>query len=510
MRRGLLFLATLALALLVAEGALSLLAGWSLRPGRDERPQPAAPAPPSDEERRAAVAGTFVVHEDPLVRYTLRPDAELRFVDVPAHTDATGQRVRPGPPPPADALRVVVLGDSVAFGYGVADDETLAARLELLLAASRGPAARPLACFTVGAPSWNHRTALHYVSDHWDELRPDVVVYVPVANDLSDAADVYEGGAQRLAPDPTAADPWLLVSRSQLTAVEQNLGEGWPTPALGAIALEADLSPESARRYDENAASIVALHDLLAARGSRLLVIHSELFEYVWHLDLRLRAARPALELLFIERFVPESFKLPADQHPNAATVRQRALVVARRLLELGFVDAGAGEPLPEPSREFSEVLSQPGDQDKIAARDERSRADALAKLRPVIDLSTGEGFRQVFGGLNLDGSVRMHLLALLAAGGDTLRVRLLPLADRPDAYPLTVEVDIDGAPAGTLELQADAPCEATLPLPPALARSGRPFEVRLRPASWVVVKDRGRSEVASCFLARLDASATD
>jgi hypothetical protein len=507
-RRLLLAVIAAVVALLLIEGGLSLLAGRSLRHGGRERPSPAAPAPlpPTDEQRRAGLSSlAFATHEDPLVRYTLWPDSEVVFAGAAAHIDASGQRVRPGPPPPENALRLVVLGDSVAFGYGLSDEQTLAAQLESLLAASRGTEARPLACFTVAAPSWNHRSALACLRDHWDTLRPDIVVYVPVANDLSDASDLSVGGAQRLAPDPSAPDPWLLVSRSQLAAVEARLSPAWNEPELGPVALEGDFSPESSRRYDENAASIVALQDLCAARGSRLLVIHSELFDYPWHLGRRLQALRPELELLFLERFVPQDFQLEGDLHPNAETVHQRALAVARRLLELGYVDRGADVPLPEISEAFAAVLSRPGDRDQFEARDAKARSEALARLRPAVDLRTGEGLHQVFGGLNIDGSVRMHLLAVLAATGETLDVRLAPLPGRPDALPLAVQVDLDGERLGSLELSAEG-ARARLPLPAAVARSGRPIEVRLRPASWVVIKDFGRSEVASCYLVRLDA----
>lgn len=519
LKRLLLGLTVAGLALLVTEGGLSLAARRSLleltgRPARvpqgvpTEAPALPPPEPRTDAERMAAAAsGAYTVHEDPRVRYVLRPGAEHQFVDAPARVDERGQRVRPGPPPAADALRLVVLGDSVAFGYGVADDQTLAVALERTLAGTRGPEARPLACFTVGAPSWNHRAALHYLFDHWDALEPDVVVYVPVSNDLSDAFDVYEDGSQRLAPDPSAADPWLYVNRSQATSAEANLAQAWSDPPLGPRALESDLSPESHRRYDENAASIVALHDGVTARGARLLVIHSHLEDYAVHLFSRVQALRPELPILLVERVVMPEMTLVKNNHPNADTLAWRAVVVARRLLDLEHIDRGAGLPLPELPAAYAALLTADGVLGRAAIQSSKRRAEAAAELRPAIDLRTGEGYRQVYGGLNLDGTVRLHALALLPARGQTLSVALQPLANRPDLYPLRVAIDIDGQHAGDLVIEAAGPVTARFPLPIALAGSNRPFEVRLRPATWGVVLDRGRSQVASCRLLRLEAS---
>ncbi|HTE04987.1 MAG TPA: hypothetical protein VK824_02245, partial [Planctomycetota bacterium] len=148
---------------------------------------PALHEPATDADRHAAGAastGIYRMHEDSRVRYVLKPETTVDIVETHVRTDRLGMRVRPGPEPPPEALRIAVAGDSVAFSYGVADDETMAARLAALLAESRGPAARPVTASTVAVPSWNHRSALGFLTDHWDELRPDIVVYLPIDNDL--------------------------------------------------------------------------------------------------------------------------------------------------------------------------------------------------------------------------------------------------------------------------------------------------------------------------------------
>lgn len=514
LKKAILALGAAVVGLLVIEGAISLTAGRSFlrEHGAVLVPQRTIPEPPTDAERLAGAGRQYyVTHEDPFVRYVHRPEAELTYVGAPASIDAHGMRARPGGDPPDDALRVVVLGDSIAFGFGVADDETIAARLEETLDAARGPDVAPVAALTIAVPSWNHRAALHYLIDHFDRLRPDLVVYVPVVNDLSDQASVYGTGDMRLSPDVAAADPFLIVNRSQAASLENRLRPIWrqaghDDPALGPRAVEADLTPESGRRYDENADSIVAMHRLLARRGARLVVAQSGFGEYARHLAVRLADRAPSLPVWFLERSLPVERTLVVNNHPNADTLRARALHLAARLLDEGLVDPGAGNPVPAPPADWVELLAGDVDVGMLQVAGERSRAQALEQLRPMIDLSTGEGFRQVLGGLNLDGSVRLHAAAVLAAEGDVLRVLLEPFPHRPDLYPLRVAVDVDGEPVGEIVVGAERPEPPVVPLPPSLAGSGRPFEVRLRPERWVVVDDRGRSQVASCRLRRLDA----
>ncbi|HTE05439.1 MAG TPA: hypothetical protein VK824_04515, partial [Planctomycetota bacterium] len=193
-------LAALAATLLAVEGVASALAGRLLLTPlvrarlasppaatdvfaqRSEAPGPARPGPGA----AAPAEGVYRVHPDPLVGYTLRLSRQLAVFDAPVHSDALGLRTTPGPPPAPDAPRVAILGDSVAFGYGLRGEETIAARLGVLLGASRGPGEPPVACRTVAMPGWNHANAVHFLLDHLDALAPDIVVYVPVGNDLLD------------------------------------------------------------------------------------------------------------------------------------------------------------------------------------------------------------------------------------------------------------------------------------------------------------------------------------
>jgi hypothetical protein len=151
------------------------------------------------------------VHPDPFVSYVLRADAQLEIAGRPVHSDTLGLRVRPGPPPPAGAARLVVLGDSVAFGYGLADDETLAVRLEEDLRAVQGGQGRPVVARTVAMPGWNFGNAMAFLSDPLGRAAADIVVYIPIGNDLCDSDGLWETGQRRVAPDLANPDPLEFV-----------------------------------------------------------------------------------------------------------------------------------------------------------------------------------------------------------------------------------------------------------------------------------------------------------
>jgi hypothetical protein len=242
--RWLLAAGTAALALLCAEGGASLLLGRSLlRPGTRAGPAEGRAAPTDRDRHLAALRnpGVYRVHPDPFVSYVLRSNEQLEVAGRPVRSDALGLRVRPGPPPAPEALRLVVLGDSVAFGYGLGDDETLACQIEQAVATLQGGAGRPIAARTVAIPGWNHRNAIDFLFDHYAELEPDIVVYIPIGNDLFDTDGLWETGHRRAAPDLANPDPMQYVRTNTAWPFMRPLREEFEH--IGRQALLARLGP---------------------------------------------------------------------------------------------------------------------------------------------------------------------------------------------------------------------------------------------------------------------------
>ena len=73
---------------------------------------------------------------------------------------------------PAGTRRVLVLGDSYAWGYGVGDDETFSARLETQFTA-RG---EPIEVINTGVSGWGTDQQLLYLREEGFRYQPDVVV----------------------------------------------------------------------------------------------------------------------------------------------------------------------------------------------------------------------------------------------------------------------------------------------------------------------------------------------
>jgi lysophospholipase L1-like esterase len=111
----------------------------------------------------------------------------------PVRINSLGLRgPEPGPAVPGE-MRLLALGDSLVYGQGVADDETIPAYLERFL----NEQARPPRVWTVingGVRAYNTRQELELLEELRERVRPSVVVLFWYVNDLEsiDIARVHE------------------------------------------------------------------------------------------------------------------------------------------------------------------------------------------------------------------------------------------------------------------------------------------------------------------------------
>jgi len=140
--------------------------------------------------READGEGSFNPFQpDGLLGYSLRPGAvaqqELGGNVTEVRVNALGLR---GPEaaalPTPGRPRVLVLGDSFAFGFGVPEGETLRDRLEAALAA-RGVPAEVL---SAGVPGWSLDHQLVFLRARGFALEPSLIVLVVCENDPWDLA----------------------------------------------------------------------------------------------------------------------------------------------------------------------------------------------------------------------------------------------------------------------------------------------------------------------------------
>ncbi len=165
-------------------------------PSRDPWP---SPPPPSSEPSSLSRPSFRLLHvsvgtvqinratvrrsSDERLSFDLRPGARVQ-AEVEYRINALGLR---GPETtvakPPGARRIAVLGDSIAFGYWVAEPDAFPRQLELLLGQVRGPGPA-VEVLNFGVPGYNLDQEIEVLRTRALDFEPDVVVIAFCLNDL--------------------------------------------------------------------------------------------------------------------------------------------------------------------------------------------------------------------------------------------------------------------------------------------------------------------------------------
>jgi hypothetical protein len=146
---------------------------------------------------------TLIIEEP--IGYRNRPNVQGQFWGSKVSINSLGMRGRElDTPPTADEFRILMLGDSVVFGMGVADDETIPYQLEHQLnQPSEAEAGTPsdnriYRVLNMGVPSYNTEQQLTQLETLGLALNPQVVVLMFSTNDLQEKMWVLERRASLL------------------------------------------------------------------------------------------------------------------------------------------------------------------------------------------------------------------------------------------------------------------------------------------------------------------------
>lgn len=187
----------------------------------------------------------------------------------PVHVNGFGVRDRPYDELEPDSYRILVLGDSVTFGHGVAFEDTFVSRLDALLE-GRTP---PIEVLNGGIPGWATRQQRIYYEQHAAPLKPDVVLVGFVLNDIQE----MHRGLIALGPQREAllfrSVTWL-ARNSAAFATAKRAYESVRAPEMREIgdvrnvAARPD-SPEVRRAMELTLGELKQLVELTRRRGAR-------------------------------------------------------------------------------------------------------------------------------------------------------------------------------------------------------------------------------------------------
>lgn len=139
--------------------------------------------------------GDIATSTDPILRWSNAPGAE--------GINSLGLR---GPElrSPKPSKRILVIGDSIAFGYGLNATETIPARVEAMLRA-RGIDAEVL---NGGVVAYSSRQEGRWLEVHGDTLAPDEVIVLYCLNDNTDLGGALPEDLVRKANKEGKKDDW--------------------------------------------------------------------------------------------------------------------------------------------------------------------------------------------------------------------------------------------------------------------------------------------------------------
>ena len=305
---------------------------------------------------------------DPRIVYELVPGLDVTLLGAPLRTNPDGFRGPVVPPSRTrPAVRVVGLGDSVMFGWGVSEEDAYLARLASLLETTSPEVAWEVV--NTAVPGYN--TVMEVATLEAKGLRfdPDLVILNFVGNDLG-LPNFIEDRPDVLSPRRS----FLLDFVRARLGSEAEAGPrlvGVP-PEARRFGGEADLArvPPRYRRLvgpQSWRAAMERLHDLAGRHGFEVVVLaHPDVFGYArdtaQELGFTLVETGAAVRAWARERGLPDIQQPPLtltadDPHPSAIGHAIIAAVLAERLRSSGLAErlvarrrAFPGTPTPSPA----------------------------------------------------------------------------------------------------------------------------------------------------------------
>ncbi|MCG3199177.1 MAG: hypothetical protein HUU16_05365 [Candidatus Omnitrophica bacterium] len=406
------------------------------------------------------------VAPNPDMTYMLQPNSSFVTFGVPFRTNELGFRDGPIREKTPSTLRIMCVGDSVTFGTGVTNEQTFPNVLESRLQALASPGT-VIDVINAGVSAYNARNIRGLMETHLPSLRPDVVVYTFVENDMDDSLSVGPGG-WLITLDPTQPPDapfmmddfpglWLIQRKRMDTSgflsrikglFDTQFNEVCATPPP----LLLGNHPETLRRWGMFAAELDRMKALCDQAGVPLLI-------YAFGLRGNAEPIVTRLKGLCDERGLPLATTLPIfeystytdthslgyDSHCNPLGNELMADRLQSFLVEQGVLPGDFfARPIPV----------QPYDERFDPALSASLEAKALS-APSEIDITGGSGIIGVLAGIEANGMMARTGLVRLGGPGDTIQVEVSAPLSSPEA-PQWLSAKIEGvAVEGTTEAVA-------------------------------------------------------
>jgi lysophospholipase L1-like esterase len=265
---------------------------------------------------------------------------------------------RPGAAP--DTLRIVVLGDSITFGWGVPAEEGFVKVLEQAL--SESPGGRPYEVLNLGVGGYNTQQEVELYRVKGRRYAPDVVVLAYVLNDavpsdvfLEMALELERGSASERGDGADTCGSLRSEFVAWIVERARRLGQRRTAP-FPTWVRESHADPE---RWTRVRSAFVELSRMAGEDGTPVLVVIVPMFwdfeRYPFEGVHRMVAGEArkhgfgVLDLYdSLKGHDVEDLRLERgdDTHPNAAAHRLIATALRDHLLASGLL-AGGGAPRP-------------------------------------------------------------------------------------------------------------------------------------------------------------------
>jgi lysophospholipase L1-like esterase len=129
---------------------------------------------------------------DPVLVFRLPPHTQKTYQGVMISTNALGFRDREIERKQDGELRILLLGDSITFGYGVSDEETYGRKLESMLTSELG---RKVRTVNAGMGGFNTVQEAAFLEHQAAAIDPDVVSLLYLPNDIDSNNPPFNPGA---------------------------------------------------------------------------------------------------------------------------------------------------------------------------------------------------------------------------------------------------------------------------------------------------------------------------